>query len=103
MNNFYVSAAFVFLLGFGIRFLYVRLNKGWLITLGMAVVTGIVWLWSTDGYVSSREGEVFLALWITILFAGVVLGETAVRLYKYFRKRKSNRKSPENISKGEPT
>ena len=99
MNNFYVSVAFVFLLGFGIRFLYVRLNKGWLITLGMAVVTGIAWLWRTDDYVSHNEGEVFLALWMTILFAGVVLGEIAVQLYKYLKKKKS----PENISKGEPT
>ena len=75
------------MLGFGIRFLYIRLNKGWLITLGTAVVTGIAWLWRTDGYVSNNEGEVFLVLWMTILFAGVVLGEIAVQLCRHFKKK----------------
>ncbi len=48
--NFYQSMFMIFLLGFGIRFLYFRLNKGWIVTLVMAVIEGIGWLWYTDDY-----------------------------------------------------
>ncbi|MBQ9996509.1 MAG: hypothetical protein IJP32_09080 [Clostridia bacterium] len=87
------------LLGFGIRLLYRRLNRAWLITLGMAVVTGIVWISSADQYRYNNEGEFVLAVLSTALFAGLVLGEIAVQLLRYRKKKKSTEKP----SKGEPT
>ena len=97
--NFYSSMAMFFLLGFGIRFLYFRLKKGWIVTLIMAVVTGIAWISAADEFVSHREGESFLAFYLTVLLAGSILGEIAVQLLRYRKKKKSS----ENTSKGEPT
>ena len=97
--NFYHSMAMVFLLGFGIRFLYFRLKKGWIVTLILAVITGIAWISAADEFVSHREGESFLALYLTVLLAGSILGEIAVQLLRYRKKKKSS----ENTSKGDPT
>ena len=97
--NFYHSMAMVFLLGFGIRFLYFRLKRGWIVTLILAVITGIGWLWNTDGYDYHNEAEPMYLLICTVLFAGAVLGELAVQLIKYRKKKKSS----ENTSKGDPT
>ena len=97
--NFYQSLFMFFLLGFGIRLLYIRLNKGWLITLGMAVITAIAWLWFTDEYSYGNEGEAMYGLICTMLLAGAILGEIAVQLHKHRKKKKSTEKP----SKGEPT
>lgn len=97
--NFYQSMFMFFLLGFGIRLLYIRLNKGWLITLGMAVITAIAWLWFTDKYSYGNEGEAMYGLICTMLLAGAILGEIAVQLHKHRKKKKAT----ENTSKGEPT
>ncbi|MBE6709511.1 MAG: hypothetical protein E7579_00135 [Ruminococcaceae bacterium] len=97
--DFYFSMVMIFLLGFGIRLVYFRLKKGWIVTLVVAVVTGIAWLWNTDGYDYHNEGEPIYLLISTALFAGTVLGEITVQLLRY-RKMK---KSLENTSKGEPT
>jgi thiol:disulfide interchange protein len=97
--NFYQSMFMFFLLGFGIRLLYIRLNKGWLITLGMAVITAIAWLWFTDEYSYGNEGEAMYGLICTMLLAGAILGEIAVQLHKHRKKKKAT----ENTSKGEPT
>lgn len=97
--NFYQSMFMFFLLGFGIRLLYIRLNKGWLITLGMAVITAIAWLWFTDKYSYGNEGEAMYGLICTMLLAGAILGEIAVQLHKHRKKKKSTEKP----SKGEPT
>ena len=97
--NFYQSMLMIFLLGFGIRFLYFRLNKGWIVTLVMAVIEGIGWLWYTDDYPYHNEAAPMYLLICTILFAGIVLGEITVQLLRYRKKKKS----PETTSKGEPT
>ena len=97
--NFYQSMFMFFLLGFGIRLLYIRLNKGWLITLGMAVITAIAWLWFTDEYSYGNEGEAMYGLICTMLLAGAILGEIAVQLHKHRKKKKAT----ENTTKGEPT
>ncbi len=101
--NFYQSLFMFFLLGFGIRLLYIRLNKGWLITLGMAVITAIAWLWFTDEYSYGNEGEAMYGLICTMLLAGAVLGEIVVQLIRYHKKRKSTIKPTEKPSKGETT
>ena len=100
MNNITITAAFLFLLGFGVRLLYIRLNKAWLITFGMAVVTGIAWIAAGDISSYSNEGEFVLAILSTVLLAGTVLGEIAVQ---FRRHRKKKTKPTENTSKGEPT
>lgn len=97
--NFFQSMFMFFLLGFGIRLLYIRLNKGWLITLGMAVITAIAWLWFTDKYSYGNEGEAMYGLICTMLLAGAILGEIAVQLHKHRKKKKAT----ENTSKGEST
>ena len=97
--NFYQSMFMFFLLGFGIRLLYIRLNKGWLITFGMAVITAIAWLWFTDEYSYGNEGEAMYGLICTMLLVGALLGEIAVQLHKHRKKKKAT----ENTSKGEPT
>ena len=97
--DFYLTIAMMFLLGFGIRLVYFRLKKGWIVTLVMAVITGIVWLWNTDGYDYHNEGEPIYLLSCIMLFAGTVLGEILVQLLRHSKKKKS----PENTSKGEPT
>ena len=101
MNHIILTPVVLLLLqlGFGIRLLYRRLNRAWLITLGMAVVTGIVWISSADQYRYNNEGEFVLAILSTALFAGLVLGEIAVQLLRYRKKKKSTEKP----SKGEPT
>lgn len=98
--NFYQSMFMFFLLGFGIRLLYIRLNKGWIITLGMAVITAIAWLWFTDEYSYGSEGEAMYGLICTMLLAGAVLGEIVVQLRRH---RKKKTKPTENTSKGEPS
>ena len=72
--NFYQSLFMFFLLGFGIRLLYIRLNKGWLITLGMAVITAIAWLWFTDKYSYGNEGEAMYGLICTMLLEFLLTG-----------------------------
>ena len=54
---------------------------------------------AADEFVSHREGESFLAFYLTVLLAGSILGEIAVQLLRYRKKKKSS----ENTSKGEPT
>ena len=99
MKNIYIVSALLILLGFGIRMLYHRLNRAWLITLGMAVITGIAWIAAGDLSTYGNEGEFVLAVLSTVLLAGIVLGEITVQLLRYRKKKKS----PENTSKGEPT
>lgn len=99
MNHIILTPVVLLLLGFGIRLLYRRLNRAWLITLGMAVITGIAWISSADQYRYNNEGEFVLAVLSTALFAGIVLGEIAVQLLGYRKKKKSTEKP----SKGEPT
>lgn len=99
MKNIYIVSALLILLGFGVRLLYCRLKKAWLITLGMAILTGIAWISSADQYSHNNEGEFVLTVLSTVLLAGIVLGEITVQLLRYRKKKKS----PENTSKGEPT
>ena len=99
MKNIYIVSALLLLLGFGVRLLYRRLKKAWLITLGMAVITGIAWIAAGDLSSYGNEGEFVLAVLSTILLAGIVLGEITVQLLRYRKKKKS----PENTFKGEPT
>ena len=99
MSNIIITSIVLLLLGFGVRLLYRRLKKAWLITLGMAVITGIAWIFSADQYSHNNEGEFVLAVLSTVLLAGIVLGEITVQLLRYRKKKKS----PENTSKGEPT
>ena len=101
--SFYPYMVMFFLLGFDIRFLYFRRNKGWIVTLVMAVIAGIAWIWFADAYSYGNEGEAVYGLVGTMLLAGAVLGEIAVQLIRYHKKRKSTIKSNENTSKGEPT
>ena len=100
MKNIYIVSALLILLGFGVRLLYGRLKKAWLITLGMAIITGIAWIAAGDLYSYGNEGEFVLALLSTMLLTGIVLGEIIVQLRRY---RKKKNKSSENTSKGEPT
>lgn len=97
--GFYFYMVLIFLLGFGIRMVYFRLRKGWIVTLVMAGIMGIAWISAADEFVSHREGEAFLALYLTVLLAGTVLGEIIVQFLRYRRKKKFS----ENTSKGEPT
>ncbi len=99
MKNIYIVSALLILLGFGVRLLYGRLKKAWLITLGMAILTGIAWIAAGDLSSSGNEGEFVLAVLITILLVGTVLGEITVQLLRHRKKKKS----PENTPKGEPT
>ena len=99
MSNIIITSIVLLLLGFGVRLLYSRLKKAWLITLGMAVITGIAWISSVDQYPHNNEGEFVLAVLSTALFAGTVIGEVAVQLLRYRKKKKS----PETTSKGDPT
>ncbi len=99
MKNIYIVSALLILLGFGVRLLYGRLKKAWLITVGMAILTGIAWIAAGDLSSYGNEGEFVLAVLITMLLAGIVLGEITVQLLRHRKKKKS----PENTSKGEPT
>jgi hypothetical protein len=99
MKNIYIVSALLILLGFGVRLLYGRLKKAWLITLSMAIITGIAWIAAGDLSSYGNEGEFVLAALSTALFAGTVIGEVAVQLLRYRKKKKS----PETTSKGEPT
>ena len=99
MKNIYIVSALLILLGFGVRLLYGRLKKAWLITLGMAILTGIAWIAAGDLSAYGNEGEFVLAVLSTVLFVGTVLGEVAVQLLRHRKKKKSL----ENTSKGEST
>jgi len=99
MKNIYIVSALLILLGFGVRLLYGRLKKAWLITFGMAILTGIAWIAAGDLSSYGNEGEFVLAVLSTMLFAGMVLGEILVQFLRHRKKKKS----PENTSKGEPT